>query len=297
MGDPEMRDDRLKVGVVGAGPWATLVHAPMIAASEQTELSGVWARRPEAASNLAGAHGTTACASFDELLERSEAIAFAVPPDVQADLAVLAARAGKGLLLEKPIALEFRDAERLVAAIDEAGVASQMLLSWRYSSRVRDFLDAVHTAEPVGGRGWFLTGLFVGDMFATPWRLERGPLLDLGPHVLDLLDAALGPIVDVRAHGDRLSWIGIQAEHASGVVSDISLTASTRLDPARAGAEVYSSDGVIEVDTGNVFDQDVMARAVTEFVEAVRGRSPHRLDAHRGLHLQRLIDQAERQLR
>ena len=62
MGDPEMRDDRLKVGVVGAGPWATLVHAPMIAASEQTELSGVWARRPEAASNLAGAHGTTACA-------------------------------------------------------------------------------------------------------------------------------------------------------------------------------------------------------------------------------------------
>src|SRR6188472_319786 len=123
-----------RVGLVGGGPWATMVHAPMLAASDAVELAGVWARRPEAADELAGAHGVTAFASFEALLDAVDAVAFAVPPAVQADLGVVAASAGKALLLEKPIAADLDGAQRLADACREAGVGTQVLLTWRYAS-------------------------------------------------------------------------------------------------------------------------------------------------------------------
>ena len=290
------QEPQVRVGVVGAGPWATLLHAPMLAASGATELSGVWARRPAAAAELARRNGTTAYASFDELLEHVDALAFAVPPDVQAELAIAGARAGKALLLEKPLALDLGRAGELAAAVDAAGVPTQMVLTWRYAAVVRSFLDAVAATTPLGGRGCFLTGGLLGGMFATPWRIEQGPLFDLGPHVLDLLDAALGPIVAVEARGDLHRWIGLECTHASGVVSEASLTAYSRLAKVRAGVEVYGPDGVCEVDTDGV-SADAAPRIAAEFAGVVRSGRPHLLDVHRGLHLQRLVDGAAAALR
>ena len=77
----------VRVGLVGAGPWAGIFHAPMLSAHAGTTLAAVWSRRPEAARGLAAAHGATAAASFEDLLDRCEAVAFAVPPDIQAELA------------------------------------------------------------------------------------------------------------------------------------------------------------------------------------------------------------------
>src|SRR6185295_778262 len=95
----------LEVGIVGAGPWARKAYAPMLAAGPETRLAGIWSRRLESAREAAAPHGADAVESFDELLDRSEAIAFAVPPDAQAGLAARAARAGKHLFLDKPLAL------------------------------------------------------------------------------------------------------------------------------------------------------------------------------------------------
>ena len=108
----------VRVGLVGAGPWASIMHGPMLAAGPETRLSGVWARRPEAAAALAADLGTVAAGSFDELLDGCDAVAFAVPPQVQAELGVRAAQAGKALLLEKPIALDLAGAQRLADAVE-----------------------------------------------------------------------------------------------------------------------------------------------------------------------------------
>ena len=102
-----------------------MFHAPMLAGASGLELSVVWARRPEAAAALAARFGVEAVGSFDGLLARCDAVAFAVPPDVQATLAVRAADSGRHLLLEKPVATTLADAERLAAAVDRAGVRSQ----------------------------------------------------------------------------------------------------------------------------------------------------------------------------
>ena len=125
------------------------------------------------------AHQATSFQSFEEMLHHVDALSFAVPPNVQAEMAIVGALAGKALLLEKPIALDLGQANELARVIDETGVATQLVLTWRYAARVRSFVDAVRQCEPLGGRAQFLTGGFLGGMFATRERaflaLETSP--------------------------------------------------------------------------------------------------------------------------
>jgi len=285
----------LRVGVVGAGPWASLFHVPALVAHPDVELAAVWARRAAAAAEVAGPNGATAHDSFDRFLDDVDAVVFAVPPDVQAELAARAAVAGKALLLEKPLALDLVAAERLAAVVQDAGVPTQMVLTWRYAPTIRAFVEMVTDTQPLGGRGWFLTGGFLGGVFATPWRLQYAPLFDLGPHVIDLLDATLGTVVGIRAHGDPHRWVGLLLEHEGGATSEVSLTAYSALGPGRAGVEVYTADGVLEVATTGVSASASIA-LVDEFVATVRSGVPHALDVLHGVHLQRLLAMAAEDL-
>ena len=282
----------VRVGLVGAGPWAHMVHAPTLAAGPHTALAGVWARRADAAAELATTYGVPAFDRVEALFDACEAVAFAVPPAVQAELAGAAARAGKALLLEKPIAQDLAAAERLVADVDEAGVVSLVVLTFRYSAAVRSFLASVEGLDIVGGRGHFLQGGFLGGPFATPWRLEHGPLLDLGPHVLDLLDAAAGPIVGVRAHGDAKRWVGLLVDHESGAATEASLTGWSGVDPMMAGIEIHTTRGAHSLDCVTALGPATFATLAEEFAAAVRTGTPHPIDVHRGLHLQRLVHAA-----
>jgi predicted dehydrogenase len=286
----------VRIGLVGAGPWAGMVHAPVFAAGPETTLSAVWARRPEAAQELASKHEAKPVATLDELFELSDAVAFCVPPAVQADLAMQAARAGKALILEKPIAGDVAAAERLADAIDEAGVRSLVVLSWRYSRHVRAFLDEASSFEALGGRGTFIGGGFLDGPFRTPWRLENGPLLDLGPHIIDLLDAALGTVVGVRAAGRADRWTSLLLEHENGLVSEASTCAHVPLQPHIAGVELFGESGSLTIDCVEAVGYGAFKTLREEAAEMVRSGDPHFLDVRRGLHLQRIIDDAYSQL-
>jgi len=89
-----------------------------------------------AAASLAADFGATAYRDVDAFIDAVDAVAFAVPPHVQAPLAVRAAQAGKHLLLEKPIALSANDADKLVAAVEEAQVASIVFFTWRFNTEI-----------------------------------------------------------------------------------------------------------------------------------------------------------------
>lgn len=293
---PGATADAIAVGLVGAGPWATMVHAPVLAAGPETALSAVWARRPEAAAALAARYGAIAAGSFEELLDRCDVVAFAVPPEVQGELAVRAARAGKALLLEKPIASDLVAAERLVDAVEGSGVASLVVLSWRFADGVRTFLERAASFEAIGATGRFLSGGLLAGPFVTPWRLDRGPLVDLGPHVLDLLDAALGPVAAVRAAGSSRRWVSLQLEHATGVTSTAVLSGHVGLEPSRAGVALYGPEGVLEVDCASAVTGQAFATMRRDLAAVVTAGGRHPLDVHRGLRLQRLIHDADGQL-
>jgi predicted dehydrogenase len=290
-------DEKVKVGLVGAGPWAHMVHAPILANHPETELVGVWARRAEAAEELANKHKATTFADYAAMLDRCDAVAFCVPPNVQAEMAVVAAREGKTLLLEKPIALDLAAAEHLAAAVDAAGVRTVLLLSMRYAETVRSFFEQAKTiGKPLGGRvAWVSGALKHGSPFATPWRLERGPLPDLGPHALDLIDGALGPITQVKASGDPLGWVSLLCEHANGATSTVDLCATAGAASV-SSVEVYGEEGSATLDASRAADATSMMRVPAALAAAHRGEATDAPDVHRGLHLQRLLHQAESQL-
>ncbi|MBO3745695.1 Gfo/Idh/MocA family oxidoreductase [Streptosporangiaceae bacterium NEAU-GS5] len=283
------------VGLVGAGPWAEMAHAPAIAGGPHTRLAGVWARRPEAADELAGRYRAPSYERVEDLFDACEAVAFCVPPAVQAELGVLAAKAGKALLLEKPLAADLAGARRLADAIDDAGVASQMVFTFRYSPVTTAFLARAEALAPFGGHASNISGALHGGPFATPWRLERGAVLDIGPHVIDLLDAALGRVTGVRAHGNPLGWVGMLLEHETGAVSEASVCMAAAGDIPPARIEVYGSAGSADL-RGFEYGQAVYAEMAAQFAATVRAGGGHRLDARHGLRIQQIIDEVERQL-
>ena len=285
----------VRVGLVGAGPWAAMFHAPMLAAGPRTTLTGVWARRTEAAEELAAQHGTTAAVTFEGLLERCDAVAFCVPPDVQAELGTTAARAGRHLLLEKPLSFDLDDAERLAEAVGESGVASVVVLRNRFTAEGRRFLDGVRGSAPRGAQARFVTNAALeGSPFATPWRVERGALFDLGPHALDMVDAALGTVVDLRASGDPLRLVTISTEHEGGALGQVALSITAPDVDSTFRVQAWTEDGPVQFD-GSVADDDadVMESITDKLADAVETGEDHELDVRRGLHVQRLIARVE----
>src|SRR4029077_6547933 len=82
-----------------------------------------------------------------------EAVAFAVPPDVQVELALVAAQAGKHLLLDKPVALDVEDARALRDAVTAAELASVVFFTDRFVNTARAWFDQVGSTNGWRGGG------------------------------------------------------------------------------------------------------------------------------------------------
>lgn len=267
-----------------------MVTGPVLAAGPQTRVTGVWSRTGAHAKELAAQLHVDAYDDLDALFATCDAVGIAVAPAAQPEYAVRAAAAGKTLLLEKPLALDVEGAQSIV----DAAAASLVMLTNRFNPALDAFLAEVAAIEPLGGRGCFISGAFLGGPFATGWRLERGAVVDVGPHLLDLLEAALGDIVEVRAAGDPLGWTSLACTHASGVTSSASLCCSAATD-SRTEVEVFGRQGTARFD-GRQVDRDAWANRIRDAIVAVAHGEAHPADAPRALHLQELIAEIERQL-
>jgi predicted dehydrogenase len=281
----------IRVGLVGAGPWAGMFTAPMLASAPGMSLAAVWARRSAAAEALAHQHGAAAAGSFDDLLAACDAVAFTVPANVQAPLAVAAARAGKHLLLEKPVGFTVGDAEAVAAAADDAGVATQLMLTYRFTEQVRAFVRST-----AGGQVRYLRtamlggGALDGSPFATPWRQAAGAVLfDLGPHTLDLAEAVAGPITELRA-AEAGGVVTVTTVHDSGVSGHVAISGTTPGAAGRLEAEAVTDAGHVVLADPTPYQPGEVQRAIAdEFARAVRGEFRQPLDVHHGVHLQRLV--------
>jgi predicted dehydrogenase len=275
-----------------------MVHAPGIADHPGTRLTAVWARREEAAAEVADTYRATVAKTPEELLDQVDAVAFAVPPEVQAEIAIKAAGLGKHLILEKPIAATLADAERLADAVQGNNVASLVVLTKRFAPETREQLaQLAGTGGWIGGSARWLTGALLGGPFSnSPWRHERGPLDDVGPHAFDLLDATLGTITDVIA-ADRSEhglW-QVVFQHEGGATSVATMTMTLPLNPSIAEVIVYGEHGHRVLADRGTTAQQCFTNLLDDFVAMVdSGTTEHPLDVHRGLHLQRIIDLARR---
>jgi predicted dehydrogenase len=285
------------IGLVGAGYRASDVYAPALSACPDVDFVAVWGRSPERVRHLAEHHRATPCERFEDLDERCAALVFAVPPAVQQEYAARAARHGRGLLLEKSIGADIAGAEELTSVAVHEQVPTMVALPWRFSPGVRRFLATdVPAVDPVGGVGRLYTRAHAPGAATPAWRLARGALRDQAADLLDLLEAALGPVVGLHAHGYRRGgWVGMMLDHQVGRFSEASLYAALTNGGDRAEVEVIGRRGTAQVDTGAV-DPGPYEQMVAEFARAVTDRTSHRLDVEHGLHLQRLVESAQSDL-
>jgi predicted dehydrogenase len=227
----------MRFGVLGTGHWAQEVHAAALSAHPTAELVGVWGRDVAKASAVGAEFEVPGFADVDELLAQVDAVAIALPPDVQAPLAVRAAEAGKHLLLEKPIALDVAGADRVVAAVRDAGVASVVFFTFRFQAATSTWLTQAARTTLAGGAGSWLSSLAGTPFAASPWRQERGALWDIGPHALSVLVPALGPVVSVQAGAGLRDTVHLVLGHESGVASTVTL--SHTVAPMSSGIEFF----------------------------------------------------------
>ncbi|MER8007947.1 Gfo/Idh/MocA family oxidoreductase [Streptomyces sp. NPDC094149] len=289
----------MRIGLLGTGPWAAMAHAPALSEHPAVDFAGVWGRRPSAAKELADRFGTRAYDDVDALFADVDAVAVALPPAVQAELAVRAARAGRHLLLDKPLATTVEQGRAVVDAVREAQVASVVFFTSRFVTETEAWISAQGETG-----GWFTArAQWLGSLYgsgsdspfaASPWRREKGALWDVGPHALSVLLPVLGDARRVAAAapgpGDTVHLV---LDHAGGASSTVTLSLSA--PPAAAGAtvELRGESGVAVLPTGDEGAVTALVHATDALLTAVGTGRPHACDAAFGLRVTEILAEAE----
>jgi len=289
----------LRFGLVGTGHWARITHAPALASTDGIDFAAVWGRNTGAAADLAGRYHATPYHDISAFLANVDAVAFAVPPGVQAPIAIRAARAGKHLLLEKPLALSAADTDALVDAVEQAGVASVVFFTARFQADMRAWLSEVTaTGGWAGGCAvWLGSALRAGNPFNTPWRRDKGGLWDLAPHLISLLWASLGPVRSVTAQAGPADVTHLILDHEPGATSTVTVTLNAPQSAEFADLFLWGEAGrsAAPVET----DQPVtpLRTALTELAANARsGQTAHPCDVHFGRKVGRVLADAQHQI-
>ncbi|MFG2793540.1 Gfo/Idh/MocA family protein [Streptomyces sp. NPDC048419] len=289
----------MRIGLLGTGPWAAMAHAPALSEHTGVDFAGVWGRRPEAAKDLADRHGTRAYDDVDALLADVDAVAVALPPAVQADLAVRAARAGCHLLLDKPLATTAEQGRAVVDAVREAQVASVVFFTSRFVTETEAWIAAQAEAG-----GWFTArAQWLGSLYgsgsdspfaASPWRREKGALWDVGPHALSVLLPVLGDARRVTAAapgpGDTVHLV---LDHAGGASSSLTLSLSAPAAAAGTAVELRGETGVAVLPTSSEGAVTALVHAADALVSAAGTGRAHPCDAAFGLRVTEILAEAE----
>jgi predicted dehydrogenase len=286
----------MRFGLFGTGYWAAQIHAAALSTAPGAQLIGVWGRDPAKTAAVASQYGVSAYDDPDALLADVDAVAIALPPDVQVPLAIRAARAGRHLLLEKPIALSPAGADELLSAVTGSGVASVVFFTNRFVPAVEQALDdATANGSWYGARGTMTFSIFgEGSPYAgSAWRRERGGLWDLGPHVVSLVLPVLGPAVEVTAVEGLHKTSNVLIRHDGGAVSAMTVG----LDVPRASSELdialLGDRGVIRLPVASVEPVPALVRAVAELTRAAAGESvEHACDVRFGWQVNAVLSAA-----
>lgn len=292
---------RARFGLVGTGPWARSVHGPALADTDGIDLVGVWGRSPDKATALAEKLGTRAHSSLDALYDEVDAVAFAVPPDVQAELALRAAAAGKHLLLDKPVATSAVQARELAETAAAKNVASIVFFTDRFTEEGGAWLEEVAaTGGWLGGDVTTLAALQApGNPYAeSAWRHERGALWDIGPHALSTLIGALGPVSRVHGHAGPRDLVHLVLEHEGGATSTSTLTLFAPPAAQVRSVRVWGEHGVSEQPARSTGGPVAgLSHAATALADSARTGSPHAADLRLGVRVVELLEDVESQLR
>lgn len=278
-----MSSSPMQLGVIGLGRWAkVLTRAAQ--PSRKLKIVAGYSRSQEKRDQFAQEFGVEAPASLEALLANPaiRGVILTVPNEQHLPVAEQAARAGKHIYTEKPIADNLVDGIRLAALGPRYGVQIVVGHSARLLAGTRLMKHAIEAGEL--GRVVFLEGNFSNEraLELTPqtWRWYKakapgGPLSQLAVHIFDSLHCLGGSIDAVSSHASKLSPVGAEVDDQSMTVlkfadGKLGYVGSSWTAPGVYAIRVFGQQGLMhyEVDFG-------------------RWDTPHRLHETSTLYIQR----------
>ncbi len=191
----------------------------------------------------------------------------AAPSAIHAQVAMAAARNGKHVLCEKPLALSLQDARAMVEAVEKAGVINMIGFNYRCVPALalaKQMIDDGELGEIYHFRGIYQQSWLVDPGFPLVWRLQRkdagyGVHGDLGAHVVDLAHWLVGDIEQVCAMQTTFITERPKPAFVDGLV-------------AVAGTDM----GTVDVDDASAFMMRFKNRRAIGYIEATRYGTGHR---------------------
>ena len=196
---------KFNVGIIGYG-WAAAAHIPAINAGPLAQVTAICSSRPLEAGTLSAAHGCPLRVYRDlaELLAAPEihAVSICSYHKDHAEQVIAAARAGKHIIVEKPLTLSWADLRAVEEAVTQAGVRFCLCFELRFSAQFRairsllerGLLGRLHYAEVDYYHG---IGPWYREFEWCTTRADCGSsLLEAGCHALDALLLCVGDEVE-----------------------------------------------------------------------------------------------------
>ena len=212
----------LRTAVIGVGHLGrqhARIHAAL-AAEGQTQFVSVCDLDEATARSIAAERGTEWTTHWGELVGRCDAVSLAVPTEAHAEIACPLLAAGIHVLVEKPIARDMEEAERMIAAAAQGRALLQV-------GHLERFNPALVALRPFVKAPLYFEIHRVGEFTAR--SLDIDVVLDLMIHDLDIVQWLVGEdveVTDVRAVGipvltNRVDAANARLEFATGAVANI----------------------------------------------------------------------------
>ena len=259
----------IRYAVVGAGWISQEAFLPGVAQSGNSTIAAIVTGDLEKGAKLAAFHNipqVVAYADYDALLasDAVDAVYIALPNSMHADYAIRAARAGKHIMVEKPLATSVADAEAMIAAARDAGV--YLMTAYRLHNEPGTLAVLDHIAKGDIGTPLIFQSIFSFQMAPGNHRLQAahwgGPLQDVGVYCVNAARHIFGeepieatasltqPKNDPRFGEVEASIAATLRFPSGGLAQFVGSFGAAAVDNYR----VVGSKGDIELDPGFKFD-------------------------------------------
>lgn len=255
---------KLRFAIIGSGSIAP-THAEALALIPQAELRAVYTRSADKGRQFAARFGCDCYTAYDELLARPDidAVSLCTPSGTHAALTIAAAKAGKHVIVEKPIDITLEQADAMMEACAAYHVKLGVIFQRRFSPgvlRLKEMLDAGKLGRILYGgcyvkiyrsQEYYDSGAWRGT-----WAMDGGGvLMNQGIHYIDMLQYLAGPVHEVNGICRTLGHERIDVEDTavarlefmSGALGVIEAT--TNAYPGLVSRiDIYGSEGTAVVE-------------------------------------------------
>lgn len=214
-------------GIIGCGMISNF-HAKAIAEQKGAKLVACFDQVPAAAERLAAATGCKPYTDLDAMLANPDVhvVTIGTPSGAHMEPAVAAAKAGKHVIVEKPLEITLARCDAIINACKKAGVVLSTIFPSRFHAASLDMKRAVEEGRfgklTIGDAivKWYRTQQYYDSgAWRGTWELDGGgALMNQAIHSVDLLSWLMGPVVEVRAMTALLAHERIAVEDVAMAV-------------------------------------------------------------------------------